>query len=1256
MSAANATASKRSRGVRIARIARRVAIGLLLGSVLLLLFAAWLLRSGGGRDFALQRVLAALPADSLSWQRAEGSVSGPLVLHGVRYVHEGLVVEVERAEIDLAPLALVGRTVHLEAVTLERGRVVLPPGDSAPQPWPRRIELPSTLPEFQLGLTVALDALRLSAIRFEQDELALLDLQRMDAAGRFERGRLALTRFELDSDRARVRASGALDTAQRWDTGLQASVDLIGIGTESLPLALDARGNWSDLTLIARTALPAPASATLRVFGGLPDPQWQLRVDAPELNPKRLGFDADVLSVSGHGEGDLGRATLQADVVQGTRRWRLEPSALRLDDGMLHVEPVAVALDPGRIEARGSIDLREAEPRFALDIVADQLVLPGTQPDIVTLQGQGRFEGPASAYTAHLDATLRRDAETAQLTARGQGDTEGFDLAPLTLTSARGGLEATGRVAWSPQPSWDIQATLRRFDPSWLAPGFPGAVDARVTSRGSVGEHATQGEFRADPLGGELRGRALSGQLSANWQEDGSGRGAANVRLGASHLEAQGQWGEAMQADLTLSPLHLDDLWPAAQGALRGQVTLRGSRDAPTWTASVEGGALAFDAWRAESLRLTAQLERGEQGQVDLQARGLDFDGHRFERLDLHAEGTRAQHRGTLTLSGGPVDLDLALQGSEHDGQWREALQQLRVTPKERSAWALRAPAEFRFDARSDRLQLSEACLMSDGASLCAQADWSPQRGEARATLDALPLATLDPFLAAELEMPAAAFGVVSGQARFARGAPGEMQGEVRLSSSQGGLRLDPEAPRDWLVYRDLTLEAQFDPAAATLTAASRLGAEGEFSLSLRSEQPLQDDGALGGQARARLRDLTFLELLDDTLVAPKGEFDAELTLAGTRRAPTLTGTADLRKFTSEVPALGLRLSEGRLALRGAAGGAADIEGAVRSGAGELRIAGRFDPAQEERLSLTLRGENVTAAAIPEASVVISPDVSLRWQAERVRLRGAIAIPKARIELERLQSATRPSSDVVIVDAGTAAQDSATQLDSDIELVLGEDVRLTGFGLKGKLEGKLGLRDRPGRASVARGGVQVGGEYKAYGQDLRITRGRLSYASTPLDNPALDVRAEREIDDVTVGVQVRGTALAPELTLWSKPALDQAEQLSYLVLGRPLRSASQADGAQLSQAAAAFGGNLLAQKLGARLGLDEVGVADSRALGGAALTVGKYLSPKLYVSYGMALFGPGQVVTFKYLLNRIWSLQIDSGTENRAAINYRLER
>jgi translocation and assembly module TamB len=59
------------------------------------------------------------------------------------------------------------------------------------------------------------------------------------------------------------------------------------------------------------------------------------------------------------------------------------------------------------------------------------------------------------------------------------------------------------------------------------------------------------------------------------------------------------------------------------------------------------------------------------------------------------------------------------------------------------------------------------------------------------------------------------------------------------------------------------------------------------------------------------------------------------------------------------------------------------------------------------------------------------------------------------------------------------------------------------------------------------------------------------------------------------------------------------------------------------------GGNLLASRLGAKIGLDEAGVLESRALGGSGRGVGKYLSPKLYVGYGVSLLGTGQVLTLK---------------------------
>jgi len=80
-------------------------------------------------------------------------------------------------------------------------------------------------------------------------------------------------------------------------------------------------------------------------------------------------------------------------------------------------------------------------------------------------------------------------------------------------------------------------------------------------------------------------------------------------------------------------------------------------------------------------------------------------------------------------------------------------------------------------------------------------------------------------------------------------------------------------------------------------------------------------------------------------------------------------------------------------------------------------------------------------------------------------------------------------------------------------------------------------------------------------------------------------------------------------------------------------------------------------QLGTRIGLDDAGVMESRALGGSVLGVGKYLSPKLYVSYGVSLLGTGQVLTLKYLLRKGFDIEIESSTvENRASVNWRTEK
>ena len=149
---------------------------------------------------------------------------------------------------------------------------------------------------------------------------------------------------------------------------------------------------------------------------------------------------------------------------------------------------------------------------------------------------------------------------------------------------------------------------------------------------------------------------------------------------------------------------------------------------------------------------------------------------------------------------------------------------------------------------------------------------------------------------------------------------------------------------------------------------------------------------------------------------------------------------------------------------------------------------------------------------------------------------------------------------------------------------------------------------------------------------------------------------------MTAGLRIRGNAQSPELTVYSDPPMSQANALSYLVAGKPIEEIGAGDseaGAMQSAARSlgVAGGGLLAKSLGKRLGVDELSVKDDEMIGGAALTVGQYLSPRLYLSYGVGVFEPGDVITLRYKLSDQFAVQTQRGPEDtRAGIEYRIEK
>jgi translocation and assembly module TamB len=313
--------------------------------------------------------------------------------------------------------------------------------------------------------------------------------------------------------------------------------------------------------------------------------------------------------------------------------------------------------------------------------------------------------------------------------------------------------------------------------------------------------------------------------------------------------------------------------------------------------------------------------------------------------------------------------------------------------------------------------------------------------------------------------------------------------------------------------------------------------------------------------------------------------------------------------------------------------------------------------------SMRLQGDRMLVADTPEFRIVASPDLTVTAGTSGYLVTGQVQIPSALIAPKDLTTSvsTSPDERIVGLDTDDDAPSTLERVRSQIDVVLGEDVRVDSYGLKAKLGGAVTVLTLPDDVARGQGAINVvSGEYKAFGQDIRIARGRLSYDNTPLSQPTLDLVAERRIEDedVTVAVNVRGQLDQPFITITSTPAMSSNEALSYLLTGRSVDQLQSGEVQQLDSAAqslAVGSGGFLLGGIGTRLGFDAVTVEQSGD-DDTAVVLGKYLSPKLFVSYGISIAESINTIKARYTLNSKWALKAEAGLDQSADLEYRIER
>lgn len=1231
------------------------------GTLLLALLAAaglaWLLATAGGRDLLLARLLAALPPGTLSWEQAEGTVRGPLVLHGVRFVNGEVEVRADRLLLQAELLPVLSKRLQLVRLELDQVHVQLPPADDD-------IELPrwpEILPRLALPVPVDSADTVIQGLAVFEGETPLFQAHRITARGLgLQHEGFAVESLAIDSPQGRLALAGSYAPARNFRSQLSGRWTWAADAAQAPShLQFSAQGDLEKLTLDVTGSAPEPLALQLALQGQGDAPEWSLVAASQGLQPALFGAEASEpwrFDLKANGSG--GSARVQGEVAQGERQVGIEPSRLSLEDGRLRAQPLRLVLEQGTVDITGHAELEGETPRFDVVVASEQLSLLPESSEAgtaaVQARGQVHAAGRFTDWTVEGDAVLVRQGQEASVIVSGRGDDAQMQIDRLQADTPTGALDGSGTLRWSPTLALSLEARLDGFDPGYFLPDYPGAVNGQLqllAERSEAG--AWTGDARLDGLGGQLRQRALGGRAQASW-DGSSGSGDAALRIGASQITASGRFGARYDLRARFAPLRLPDVMAGASGQLEGTLALRGPANALDATFDLVGQDLDWNGSVAQALQLSGSLPaRGSGGRFRLQAQGVNAGGVALEAVDLRGQGSQAALDFELDANSAQAALASRGRIGRRGANWEGRIQSLELTAEPGPSLRLQDSAGFRYGPRV--LQLDRSCLVAEGVDgrLCLSATGTTLQVQG----EALPLALAQPWLPTDEAAPLFINGVVDLEAQLQQGRDGRWRGDGSLRSASGGLRLDPESEREVFGYRDLllTLTLTGDAISAQLDAA--LPDDGRIAATLRTG--LAATAPLQGTLQLDVRDLTWLELFSQDIADPSGRLQGQLSLAGIRNAPTVAGQARLVDFTAELPGLGLKLREGEFMLLGNADGSARLEGNVRSGDGLLRLDGSLNFRDSTApLQLVLRGDNVTVASTAAFYAVASPDLTLRFVDGLMELRGSVVVPEARLDLESLDTNVEVSSDVVVLDPLDPPRERSRPLDMDFTVTLGDEVTLKGFGLDGRMTGSLALRERPGRTARASGALDVTGTYKAYGRVLTIERARLGFANSAFDDPTLDILAQRVFDDVTVGVQVRGTASRPETTVVSTPAMDTNEALSWLILGRPLASATGSEAARVdaAQMALGAGSNLIAQQLGAQLGLDVAGVGDSRNLGGATLTLGKYVSPRLFISYGVSLIGTGQVVTLKYLLRRGFDISIESGNENAASINWRTER
>lgn len=1195
--------------------------GLLFLALLLVLLAvlAWLLTSSSGARVSLSFANRAVPGLELS--NISGSLRRGLEIGQLRYRQPGRELVLER-------VLLVGRFSDWQT---ERGVLSITVANATLRDRPRPsspIEL--TWPEMP-ALPLEIDPLSITVQSFRWfDEKGVLKLEgALGLEGRIKQSGVAFERLTFRGPDTELVGSLAIATGRIQPTG-KLNVKATRGGHK---FDLDWAGSQQADAYRFETTARAPIAGKLALLFAAGKLNGELSVPKQLLDKQSISAR---LQISG---------TEQAPELRG----RLRVGSNQLRDLALALALNRDGIEISQLEARLVNQIETLSATGSLAFKPDnRLQLRGTfKPDKRHLARFDAISAPVeaafelSASLSELNVSADVPALNIDGSARLKGDTLTFNLRQNDRLSALGTLKAG---------ALDAAIEFTRFDPATWVRDWPGELSGKAALKLPQIEAMTGAQLRIEDLGGTLRGRELIANGELNFGEQDEPTGQLSLLLGANQANYSGP-SAAAPAQLALDFPDLSAFAEGLVGHLGGEIRKRGQ----ILDGNLTLKGLTYADTTIEEITLTAavDLNREAPSTVTLNAIGVRAAGQSIAQAKLTVVGTERQQRFELNANTPTAVLSLiASGGREGKTDSRYTIEALTLTPTNHPAWRSATPAVLSIDKK--RVSLSQLCLQSGTAQGCLVGEINERRdASAELSLSGVDVAAVSALALASTGFALA--GEISGQARLVTKG-GQIQSiDAALDLPKLTVSLTTEDRH--LELEGLSVRATGGPAQLALAIRSKADAASAISGDVRlfdllAQAPLR---RIEGDISFTSREALSWLLSSDEIRGVRGEVSSQLSLSGSLDAPLAAGTLEVKSFGLRIPAYGTVLSKTNLRAEITSLAQIRLNGSGKLGDGEVTIDGLLST-RPLALNLNVKGDNLRLVSTSSIKLSGAPDLNISLEDGLWRVDGQVDIPTGNIALDQFDEAVRASEDQEFTDVDPATVKAALPLMGDVDLKLGPNVTLSGAGLTGTLSGAVTLKVRPGAEPMGSGQIVVNGRYLAFGRKLDIETAKLNFGNSLLSDPALDIRASRMVGRVKAGVRVRGTAAAPDVRIYTDPASTQADALSYLVVGRPLSQSKAGDQAKLSGASKSLGSGLLAQEIGLRFGLDDVALEDGSGFDGPRLMLGKYLSPRLYVAYGISQFDSSTLFRLRYLINAKLDVEVERGEEIRAILNYRVDR